>query len=122
METILSFFDHSSCIFHELTGLYCPGCGGTRAFFALLKGDLVRSLLFHPVVAYGYLCLAAAAFILARGVFFGRRHTDPQVVKRQTKAALERFILHALTGAAILLLMHFILRNALLLLGIPAFP
>ena len=25
------------CLFHEWTGLYCPGCGGTRALYALLQ-------------------------------------------------------------------------------------
>ncbi len=41
------------CMFHAVTGLYCPGCGGTRAVLALLHGDLVRSLRYHPVVPYG---------------------------------------------------------------------
>lgn len=28
-----------SCVFHELTGMYCPGCGITRMFEALLRGN-----------------------------------------------------------------------------------
>jgi hypothetical protein len=32
------------CPFHELTGLLCPLCGGTRAAFRLLEGDLAGSL------------------------------------------------------------------------------
>ena len=32
------------CEFHELTGLNCPGCGGTRAAYQLLHGHLVRAL------------------------------------------------------------------------------
>ncbi len=40
------------CVFRELTGLYCPGCGGTRAVKAMLKGDLVSSFLYHPLILY----------------------------------------------------------------------
>lgn len=32
------------CVFHKLTGLYCPGCGNTRALAALLHGDIAGSL------------------------------------------------------------------------------
>ena len=42
------------CMFHEWTGLYCPGCGNTRALSALLHGNLSDSLkkniLFIPAV------------------------------------------------------------------------
>ena len=40
------------CLFQELTGLYCPGCGGTRAAKALLKGEVLTSILYHPIVLY----------------------------------------------------------------------
>lgn len=40
------------CEFLALTGLYCPGCGGTRAVKSLLRGDLIRSFLYHPFVLY----------------------------------------------------------------------
>lgn len=40
------------CLFHELTGLYCPGCGGTRAVRALLKGHPLISFCYHPLVLY----------------------------------------------------------------------
>ncbi len=40
------------CIFHELTGFYCPGCGGTRAFLALITGHPILSFLYNPAVIY----------------------------------------------------------------------
>lgn len=32
------------CVFRELTGLYCPGCGTGHAVQALLRGDLGAAL------------------------------------------------------------------------------
>lgn len=34
---------HIPCIFRQITGLYCPGCGMTRASLALLNGDIYQS-------------------------------------------------------------------------------
>lgn len=40
------------CLFYRISGLCCPGCGGTRAVQALLKGDFISCFLYHPVVLY----------------------------------------------------------------------
>lgn len=40
------------CVFHAVTGLYCPGCGGTRAAEVLVQGEFLRSFLYHPIVIY----------------------------------------------------------------------
>lgn len=41
------------CFFNLFTGLYCPGCGGTRAVRALLHGHILKALWYHPFVVYG---------------------------------------------------------------------
>jgi len=38
------------CIFHEVTGLFCPGCGITRALTSLLSLDLMQSFQYHPLI------------------------------------------------------------------------
>lgn len=56
------------CLFKLLTGLYCPGCGGTRAVKALLRGKLFLSFLYHPFVPYCMLIavLLSVSYGLAR--------------------------------------------------------
>ena len=34
----------SPCFFYEISGIYCPGCGGTRALYAMLHGNILASL------------------------------------------------------------------------------
>ncbi len=46
------------CMIHDLFHLYCPGCGGTRALFALLQGHLLRSLYCNPAVIFGILLVS----------------------------------------------------------------
>lgn len=49
---LLWIFPANGCTLHNLTGYYCPGCGGTRAIYALLHGHVLRSLFYHPIVVY----------------------------------------------------------------------
>ena len=42
----------SPCLFHQYTGLYCPGCGGTRAIYYLFHGQFLLSFIYHPLVPY----------------------------------------------------------------------
>lgn len=38
------------CVFHEVTGLLCPGCGITRMFLALGRLDLATAFRWNPGV------------------------------------------------------------------------
>ena len=45
-------FKIPDCTFKSVTGLYCPGCGGTRAVAAFIQGHWARSFRYHPFVPY----------------------------------------------------------------------
>ncbi len=46
------------CPFHELTGLFCPGCGVTRALHALVHFDLWRAIAMNTLVVLSLPLLA----------------------------------------------------------------
>ena len=53
---VFFFFDpvrtsfYPSCMFHKLTGLNCPGCGGLRALHHLTHGNLVTAFHCNPLL------------------------------------------------------------------------
>ena len=38
------------CLFYEITNLYCPGCGITRMFLALLNFNFYQAFRYNPLV------------------------------------------------------------------------
>lgn len=61
------------CLFHEFTGLYCPGCGMTRAAHATFGGRLGDAFRFNSL---GMLLLPVALLGLAfeaQGWIFGNK-------------------------------------------------
>jgi hypothetical protein len=57
-----------SCVVKLTTGFDCPGCGGTRALFFLLHGDLPAAAQHHilavfaaPFLVYAYLAWVAGS-------------------------------------------------------------
>jgi hypothetical protein len=64
---VLYFFNPSKygfypvCEFHQLTGLNCPGCGGTRAVYQLLHGQVLRAMQDNALAVLGLAGLAGRA-------------------------------------------------------------
>ncbi|MDR2849612.1 MAG: DUF2752 domain-containing protein [Verrucomicrobiota bacterium] len=62
------------CLFKRLTGLPCLTCGGSRAFAALLAGDVAGALRVQPLLtALGAVCGAGAAVNTALLLVWRRR-------------------------------------------------
>mgnify|MGYP001218653100 CR=1 FL=1 len=104
MDTILHFFLKEPCFFQQMTGLYCPGCGGTRAVLALLTGHPVKSFFYHPVVLY------VAVLV---GIFLGSF-----ALERISKGKIHgiSFRIGYLWTGLFLVIINWLIRNLLLLL------
>lgn len=93
-----------SCWINRMSHLYCPGCGGTRAFFAWIHGHWLTSLYYHPVV--GYFGILYFLFFLRGFLAYGM----------PGRFSYMRFRLgYVYVGIAIILL-QFLIKNASLLL------
>jgi hypothetical protein len=88
------------CLFHEFTGLYCPGCGSQRAFAALLNGDIIAAL--HD----NFLVMLLLPFLIYVAViFFINTFREKRIYTKIFNSFLSpRFIL-------VLVIVFFILRN-----------
>ncbi len=38
------------CLFHQITGLYCPGCGITRCLVSIIKLDFIQAFRYNMLV------------------------------------------------------------------------
>ena len=60
------------CQFHRLTGLNCPGCGATRALYALLHGNFSTALRDNALLVGAVLLLAVRGGWFAAKKYSGR--------------------------------------------------
>ena len=65
------------CLFHKITGLYCPGCGATRCIISLLKGNIYDAYHFNrlffimfPFLSIGLIYKAYLYIFEKSDVFF----------------------------------------------------
>lgn len=91
----------AECGFRVRHGIYCPGCGGTRALIALLEGDLIQSLRYNPIT-----------FLFLLDVFL---MTLFWIIRKATKGKC-RFIWFRLlynVGLLLFIGVYFVVRNYL---------
>jgi hypothetical protein len=112
MAAVVFFFNpvkHSFypvCQFHKLTGLNCPGCGATRALYALLHGDILRALRDNVLV------LGLGAVAVGRGLWWWRRKSGPARSGSVTQGPAAEFIpAKCLWPILVLALVFAVLRN-----------
>lgn len=58
-------FPYPRCLFRQLTGWQCPGCGSARALHALLHGRPLQAFAFNPALPF-MVALGAGALAVDR--------------------------------------------------------
>lgn len=78
-------FDHKFglCMFKNITGLDCPGCGLSRSFIFLLKGDIPRSVSYHALGIPVFLSFGLFYIQTFFGFFFKRTILDFSFLKNE---------------------------------------
>lgn len=98
------------CLFHFLTGYYCPGCGGTRSVLLFMQGYFIKSFIYYPLVPYT---------VVVGGIFMIRMTvtyiTKEKIPPMHMKTAY--FIV-----ALAILLFNFVIKNVCLYYGLDLLP
>ncbi|MBR6704188.1 MAG: DUF2752 domain-containing protein [Lachnospiraceae bacterium] len=93
------------CPIQALTGLYCPGCGGQRAVKAMLHGELLTSLYYHPAI------LPAALYLI---VYLASQGLNRLSKSKIPALCFKSWHLYVFLG---LLVLQWIVKNVLHFLG-----
>ena len=56
------------CLFREVTGLQCPGCGTSRMALALMRFDIPAAFTYNPIAFFSF----PAWFLISICAFVGR--------------------------------------------------
>lgn len=64
---IISFDIGIPCVFYEITGLYCPGCGITRLCLSLFEGDVYQAFRYNPII---FIDLPILFILFVLNIFF----------------------------------------------------
>jgi len=94
---------YPTCYFHALTGLHCPGCGATRAVYALLHGRLDEALHQNGLAV---LALPFLGVMAVKSLWRWANALPPPPVKKSS-----RWSLRLVLAIAPLVILFGILRN-----------
>lgn len=75
----------TQCMLKELTGIPCPGCGGTRAVWHLFHGRIFSSLYYnafatYAVIVYGVFFATQTLQRITRGRIKGMKYRDGYLI------------------------------------------
>lgn len=74
-----------TCIFKSVTGISCPSCGMTRAFFAILKFNFVDAFFLNILSIPLFLFIAISVIIMIIEIFRNKFEYVPKLLNFLSK-------------------------------------
>ena len=94
------------CFFYKKFGIYCLGCGATRAVYSLSSGDILKSIYYNPIILY--LLVVDSGYLITEGISI--------VLKCKNKFYIKNINFYIYIGFLILIL-NWIIKMVMLFYG-----
>ena len=95
------------CAVFKNIGIYCPGCGATRAVYSLYNGDVLKSIYYNPIIMY--ILIVLLLYLITEGI--------SKIIKKENKCILKDVNLYVYCGLVILLI-NWVIKLIMLFQGI----
>lgn len=104
---INKFIKIPECVVYKTLGIYCPGCGATRAVYSLYSGEILQSVYYNPFILY--LVVVDLWYIITEGV--------AKILKKENKFFVKNIKIY-LYLALIILFLNWLIKLLMLYKGI----
>ena len=95
-----------TCLFWQVTGIYCPSCGMTRAFNSVMSFNLIEAFQYNILSIPLFLFIIITIIILLYEIFFNKWIYIPFILKKMSNKHVIIVILFSLLLSMIINNLH----------------
>lgn len=95
----------ATCLFKKVTGIYCPACGMTRAFYSIIYNfDLIQAFSYNILSIPLFIFIVSSSFILIYEIITNKFNYIPKLLQLLSNKLVLAFIF-------IFIIISFIVNN-----------
>lgn len=95
----------ATCLFKKVTGIYCPACGMTRAFYSIIYNfDLIQAFSYNILSIPLFIFIVSSSFILIYEIITNKFNYIPKLLQLLSNKLVLTFIF-------IFVIISFIINN-----------
>lgn len=83
----------ATCLFKKVTGIYCPACGMTRAFYSIIYNfDLIQAFSYNILSIPLFIFIVSSSFILIYEIITNKFNYIPKLLQLLSNQLVLAFI------------------------------